>query len=152
MKIFLPYEKISKISDSARALLSPQTCSVRAPARIIGLIASSFRAVLPTKLHDRSLGHLKLQTLKASNNNFNATMSLTTAVCSDLLWRAQSGHLHNSISLRQAVHIVSLTTTDASKSDWGEVFEGQHTCGRRTPPEVSMHINYLELLAIFFAL
>ena len=70
MKIFLPYEKISKISDSARALLSPQTCSVRALARNIGLIASSFWAVLPTKLHYRSLGHLKLQTLKASNSNF----------------------------------------------------------------------------------
>ena len=117
---------------------------------MIGLIVSSFRAVLPAKLHYRSLEHLKQQTLKVSHGNFDVTLSLTSAVRSDLLWWAPSGNLHNGVSLRKPVHIVSLTT-DASKSGWRAQFDGQHTSGRWTLPEACMHINYLELLAVFFA-
>ena len=147
MWILLPLEKMSKISDSARAILSSRTCSVRALARMIGLIVSSFRSVLTAILRYRSLEHLKLQTLEVSHGNFDVTLSLTPAVRCDL-W-AHSGHLHNGVSLRKPVHIVSFTT-DASI--WlGAIFEVQHTSGRWTPPEACMHINYLELLAVFFA-
>ena len=75
-------------------------------------------------------------------------MSLTPAVFSDLLWWAQSGHLHNGSPLWKPVHVVSFTT-DASKSGCRAVIESQHTSGRWTPPEAGMHINYLELLAVF---
>ena len=89
MRISLPFEKTSKISDSARAIISPRTCSVRALARIIGLIVSSFRAVLPAKLHYRSLERLKLQTLKVSHGNFDVTLSLAAVVptcCGGHIW------------------------------------------------------------------
>lgn len=131
MRISLPFEKMSKISDSARAIISPRTCSVRALARMIGLIVSSFRAVLPAKLHYRSLEHLKLQTLKVSHGNFDITLSLAPAVPT-----CCGGHIRVTCimkSLRIPVHIVSLTT-DASKSGWGAVSKGQRTSGRWTPP------------------
>ena len=148
MRISLPLEKMSKISDLARNILSSRTCSVRTLVRMIGLIVSPFRVVLQAKIHYGSLEHLKLQTFKVSHGNFGITLSLTPAVRSYLLWWVHSGHLKNGVSLRKPIHIVSFTS-DASISGWATVFEGQHIRGRWIPPEACMHINYLELLAIF---
>ena len=47
----------------------------------------------------------------------------------------------------------SLTiSTDASKIGWGGVFEEMTCGGHWTPQEAEEHINYLELMAVFFSL
>ena len=42
--------------------------------------------------------------------------------------------------------------TDASSLGWGGVLDNIHIGGRWTPSEATHHINYLEMLAVFFAL
>ena len=66
MKISLPEEKLAKISMFATDLLTRKACLIRELARLTGMIVSSCRAVLPSKLHYRSLERLKIASL-ASN-------------------------------------------------------------------------------------
>ena len=73
-KISLPPDKLFIFSDSAKDLLARHQCSLREVARFIGLAISSFRAVLPAKLHFRSLERFKIACLKQNNNNFDATV------------------------------------------------------------------------------
>lgn len=58
----------------------------------------------------------------------------------------QSGVPLGGVSLRKVV------TTDASLGGWGAVFQGRSVNGRWTPRLRKLHINMLELMAVFLAL
>ena len=45
-----------------------------------------------------------------------------------------------------------IINTDASQQGWGAVLEHNQTGGRWKKEEIEKHINYLEMLAIFYAL
>jgi hypothetical protein len=75
----------AEISD----LLTRKVCPLCDVTRISGLIVSSFRAVLPSKLHYRALEHLKIASLENKyNNHYNRPRSvvLTAEARSDLHW------------------------------------------------------------------
>ena len=59
MRISLPIDKITRISKFANDLLVQKHCTVRILAKMIGLVVSSFKAVLPARLHYWALEHLK---------------------------------------------------------------------------------------------
>jgi hypothetical protein len=74
----LPVEKMAKISAFAADLLTRKVCPICDVTRISGLIVSSFRAVLPSKLHCRALEHLKIASLeKKYNNHYDRSVVLT---------------------------------------------------------------------------
>ena len=76
--ISLPVEKMAKISAFAADLLTRKICPICDVTRISGLIASSFRAVLPSKLHYRALEHLKIASLENKyNNHYDRNVVLT---------------------------------------------------------------------------
>ena len=76
--ISLSVEKMAKISAFAADLLTRKVCPICDVTRISGLIVSSFRAVLPSKLHYRALERLKIASLeKKYNNNYDRSVFLT---------------------------------------------------------------------------
>ena len=58
-------------------------------------------------------------------------------------WNGRSLIAHNSSF---TIH------TDASKTGWGAVYNGVRTGGPWSPEERTMHVNCLELLAVFLAM
>ena len=151
MKISLPEEKLAKISMFATDLLTRKACLIRELARLTGMIVSSFRAVLPSKLHYRSLERLKIASLASNNNDYNKSALLNAEARSDLNWWAIHASHNNGAFLQKSSDVVTITT-DASRSGWGAHCHDLHTQGLWSADELGRHINYLELLAVLFAL
>lgn len=150
MMVFLPKEKQETIKRECQSLCSRQNSSIREVARVIGLIVSSFSAVDYGKLFYRSLEKEKIKALKISRGNFDASMAVTAEMKQDLTWWIENINSQYRIISRGPPDIT--IQTDASLSGWGAVFDLEKIGGRWSEYEQEKHINYLEMLAIWFAL
>ena len=101
MRISLPQDKVARISSFANALFVRKHCSVRVLAQMIGLIVSSFKAILPARLHYRAMERLKLSALAANNNDFDANVVFSPGALHDLRWWATIAHCHNGVSIKK---------------------------------------------------
>ncbi|XP_053389192.1 uncharacterized protein LOC128552195 [Mercenaria mercenaria] len=150
--VFLPEDKILKILKTADYLLSKTKIKIRDLSAFIGLLINAFHAVLEAPLHYRTLERFKVRALKISPD-FDSLVELGKNEKQEILWWKQNIHAKNGKKIRQKP--VSLwILSDASNIGFGSSClqkEGK-TGGRWTTYEAQNHINYLELLAIFFAL
>ena len=123
-----------KGSQSARSVqISPGgESNLTTPSRS----ASGFPRVLSTSSVVSSLA------LQASTELFNPTSSVEQGVV--------SGHVNGSPIHPPATEMV--ITSDASKMGWGATFGNLSTNGRWSKQESDLHINVLELKAIFSAI
>ena len=102
---------MAKISAFAADLLTRKVCPICDVTRISGLILSSFRAVLPSKLHYRALGleHLKIASLeKKYNNHYDRSVFHTAEARSDLHWLVVNATNENGVFLHKLQDIVSI--------------------------------------------
>ena len=144
-------EKSSLVPKQVTTYIGYLLRPIRAIARMVRLIISSFQAVLPSKLHYRSLEQLKIVALDWNNNDYDKGVVLTAEPRSDIRWWVVAGPNQNGVSLQKSKDIVSITT-DAPKSSWGAHCNELKTSGNWSNEETGMHINYIELLAVLFAL
>ena len=77
-------------------------------------------------------------------------MSITQTMKTDLNWWFKNIHTQKRYFGTENPQIV--LQTDASFSGWGAVLSDVKTGGRWNSSEMENHINYLELLAIYYAL
>ena len=150
MKVFPTAEKIQKIKASCLELLHSPTPSIRQVASVLGLLISNFPAAQFGPLHFRDLDMDKTEALKQNKGNFDRPMKLSITSCADLHWWINSADsLFKPIALNQPD---ATLFTDASSQGWGGVLGEQRSGGHWTALEATHHINYLEMLAVFFAL
>ena len=148
MTVYPTSEKIEKIIHTCQGLLQSPHPTIREVASTLGLPISNFPAAKLGPLHFRSLDMDKTEALRLNKGNFVEFMQLSELSRSDLQWWVNSARsLHNLISLTQPE--ITLYT-DASKEGWGIVLNNVKIEGHWTPEEASNHINYLEMLAVFF--
>ena len=150
--VFLPEEKVQKIKNMANFLFSEKIVVVRDLASFIGLVINAFHAVLESPLHYRPLERDKIRGL-GEFMNFNQKVSLSPESLQELSWWIENIERKNGKSIRQQKSIV-LIQTDASLQGWGAYHKNNKNSigGRWSLAESNNHINYLELLAIFYAL
>ena len=124
--------------------------SIREVAKVIGLMVASFSAVEFGPLFYRNLEKEKSKALKMNRGDFDEKMSVTLLMCQDLDWWIENVPT----AFRKISHgsPIKVITTDASNSGWGSRCDGEKIGGRWSYDEMEYHINYLELLAIFYAL
>ncbi|MCG7875172.1 MAG: reverse transcriptase domain-containing protein [Candidatus Thiodiazotropha endolucinida] len=153
--VFLTDEKITKIFNLAKFLLEKEVIVVRQLASFIGLIINAFFAILDAPLHYRCLERDKLKGLGDSEcpDAFDNTMILSTDSKYELQWWMDNVSQKNGKRIRPK-KVDLICRTDASFLGWGafEVHSYRHANGRWNMEELEYSINYLELLAIFYAL
>ncbi|KAL0199690.1 hypothetical protein M9458_002877, partial [Cirrhinus mrigala] len=125
--------------------------SFRTCLRLLGMMASSLSVVPLGLLKMRSFQHWVAARHLCPRRHLARKVRITTACVMALhQWRNpcvfRTGVLLGSVSLRKVV------TTDASLTGWGAVFQGRSINGRWTPQFRRLHINMLELMAVFLAL
>lgn len=151
-KVFLPEAKVTKILNMARLLLSKERVIVPDLASFIGLVINAFYAILEAPLYYRSLERDKIAGLGISRD-FDRLTQLSESSRSELQWWIENVKSKNGkpIRLRKATVLLQ---TDASLLGWGAYHKNSETSigGRWSVYEAENHINYLELLAIFYAL
>lgn len=149
-RVFPTADKIKKIKASCLELLHSPSPSIRQVASVLGLLISNFPAAQFGPLHFRYLDMDKTEALKQNQGNFDRPMKLSKTLCADLHWWINSADsLFKPIALNQPD---ATLFTDASSQGWGGVLGEQKSGGHWTALEASHHINYLETLAVFFAL
>jgi hypothetical protein len=101
-------------------------------------------------IHTRYLELDKTSALLNSNGNYNSTMSLSELAKEELNWWVKALPVaQNSIRLDDFEYCM---TTDASPTGWGASHGEKVTRGYWSQDERELHINTLELLAIFNSL
>ena len=150
-KVFLPEEKIQKILKFCTEILNSENLTIRVVARLIGLFTSAKYAIRLAPLFYRYLNRDKVHALNVSNDNFDAKISLSVEAITEVKWWENNIVIKNGKDIRPG-KISNYIETDASKIGWGALFEGTTTGGRWTEQESLLHINLLELKAVYFAL
>ncbi|XP_068749421.1 uncharacterized protein [Montipora capricornis] len=150
MCVRLTPEKAAKLKKAATDLLQSKKPIIRKVAQCLGYIVSSFPGSAYGPLHYRSLEYDKTTALNFSKGDFDATMEISAQRRDELVWWADSIETaYNPISKGD----VNITiTSDASKMGWGAATNDLSTGGLWTAEEAREHINYLEMLAVLFAL
>ena len=150
MTVKLTPERALKLKTARLENLEATTPLIRDVARLLGLMTSSFPGVMYGALHYRALEMEKTCALKQNKGNFKWLMTLSSEAKSDIQWWIDSISVaYNPVNHGDPDIIM---TTDASLSGWGACLDGMTTGGRWNPDEATHDINYLEMLAVLFAL
>ena len=150
MIVTLPADKVEKVIGECTKLFNKQTCSLRELAKVIGILVSVFPAVEQGPMHYRNLEINKIDGLKTHKGDFDGKIKIDLEMKSDLEWWIDN--IKNQCRVIDHGNPEFVITTDASMSGWGAVCNGTKIGGRWDKEEMSHHINYLELLATFYAL
>lgn len=150
MTISLPLEKRNKIVSICMKVKSKEKMEINSVAELIGVLTSACPAVFYGQLYTRQLETEKIKALEKSNGNYMALMKLSNCARSDIQWWIKNIPL-SSRSI-QADHIDMVLTTDASMTGWGAHSNEISTKGSWSENEARLHINELELLAVYYGL
>ncbi|MCG7879447.1 MAG: reverse transcriptase domain-containing protein [Candidatus Thiodiazotropha endolucinida] len=151
-KVFLTEEKVNKILLNAVNLLQKGRIIVRELASFIGLIVNAFYAIFEAPLHYRGMERNKLQGL-GINMNYDNEMILSQESIEEIQWWVANVRSKNGKRIRP-MKALKHCRTDASFQGWGciDLDTNKFAQGRWTVVEADHSINYLELLAAFYAL
>ena len=150
MLVCLTPEKTLKLKQAATDLFNCKNPTIREVAKVLGLIVSSFPGVAYGPLHYRYLERDKTTALKTSKWNFDAKMCISSQGKEELKWWIDSIESASNPINQGEVDIT--ITSDASKQGWGAATSDSSTGGLWTAEEAKEHINFLEMLAVLFAL
>ena len=150
MLVYLTPEKALKLKQAATDLSNCKNPTIREVAKVLGLIVSSFPGVAYGPLHYRYLERDKTIALKTSKWNFDAKMCLSSEARDELMWWIDSIESASNPTTRGDVDIT--ISSDASKQGWGAATSDSSTGGLWTAEEAKEHMNFLEMLAVLFAL
>lgn len=150
LSLSLPSDKINNISKLVKKFASLPNCTIRELSQLIGILVSACPAIKYGWLYTKTLERQKFLALQ-THNNFEAKIKLPAVVLPDLLWwnhniRSSSNHMRPDAKFSLEVF------TDASRTGWGAYCNGNRINGGWKDVELSFHINYLELLAVFMGL
>lgn len=148
MNIALPEEKIEKTAKKISQFKEMQHCTIREFAGLVGTLGSSCTALKYGWVHMKNFERAEFLALKENNGNFEARMSLGNALQPDFEW--WSANIKRAIRSIEPFRAVLEISTDASRSGWGAYCDGNRTHGHWNQKEKEYHINYLELLSVFF--
>ena len=150
MTITLTQDKVEKFKRAAHDLLEKHSPRIREVAGLLGLMTSYTQAFDYAPAHVKSLENDKIQALRDSKGSFDECMTISLEGISDIHWWLQNiDNSKNHILLSPFDFILY---TDASELGWGAFSHGVSTGGRWTNEEQQLHINALELKAIYLAL
>ncbi|KAJ8977521.1 hypothetical protein NQ317_003028 [Molorchus minor] len=143
MTVSLPREKQTRMLTLLRHFSQISECTIREFAKFIGtLVMDGYTQ----KIFERQ----KYLALQQSNNNYDAKIRISKNLLNDIAWFIKT--------IPTAFHHMQITSfhlelfTDASRSGWGAFCRGKSTYGFWSTSEKEFHINYLELLALYFGL
>ena len=143
-------ERWQNLQQKILGLLSLPTCPVREFMSLIGLLTATEKQVHLGRLHMRPIQwHLK--------NNWRTPESLEKVIPiprslhPHLQWWLAEKNVLTGQPLHPLKHALQIFT-DASKEGWGAHLNEHTARGTWSLPESKLHINYLELKAVFLAL
>jgi hypothetical protein len=150
MTLRIPGNKIRDVRREASKLINKGTCTIRQLSSFIGKAIAMTAAVFPARLKVQHLQATKIQALR-SGISWEESISLNTTATEELMWWRTHLRQWNGLSWIAARPQLDVYT-DASTYGWGLVINNRSFSGTWTASQQPRHINYKELLTVFFAL
>jgi hypothetical protein len=150
LSLSLPSDKRANIVKMIKRFSLLPICTIRELSQLIGILVAACPAVKYGWLYTKTLERQKYLALKKFNN-FETKIKLPNLILPDLLWWNQN-ILSSSNPMRPDSEFGLEIFTDASRTGWGAYCNSKTVHGGWKTLELSFHINYLELLAIFMGL
>ena len=150
MVTYLSDHKKKKIYDKCQSISKKQDLKIRDVASFIGTLTSIFPANEYRPLYYRAIWKNEDDFLKANKGNFNATIDLTKNALQEIKW--WENNIFYTFKPIRKVKISKVIYADASLEGRGASYGNTPTGGAWLPDEKRLHINVLELKAIFLAL
>ncbi|CAH0549561.1 unnamed protein product [Brassicogethes aeneus] len=150
MIISLPAEKASNVLNLINNFRAKKKCSIRELSKVIGVLVSTCPAFKYGWLYTKKFERAKYLALKGAKGDYNKIINLPQSISSEFDWWAEN--IHNSGKSIESNNFQLEIFSDSSLSGWGAVCCAERVLGQWSENERSHHINYLELLAAFFAL
>lgn len=150
MKLFLPQDKMERLANKCTELARNRNRTILRVAEILGTLISACPATKYGLLYTRQLEMEKSKALFFNGGNYNAKMQISEFASQDLLW--WSSHVKNEWQYLQKRLPDLKITSDASPSGWGAEFESREARGNWAAPHLGLHINELELWAVYYGL
>lgn len=144
-------KKIEKVSEKISNLIKGVWVGIREVASVAGLLNDVCKAVDYGLAHTKFLEMDKITGLRrAGARQFDGVMTISDKARSDLTWWLDNIKWR-SRKIRASAPRLTLTT-DASTLGWGAVWMENRTGGRWSQEEALLHINVLELRAVWLGL
>ena len=153
MRIYVSEDKLGNLKQKLIGLYRPRI-TIRDISSAIGTIISILPAFTYGKLHYRRLEKCKMDSLQASNGNFDVYCTLTPGAHEDIEYWLNTADQEHGMMIDDPVPTHTIFT-DASLSMWGVCFGDIRIGENWTNDELHIadsNINILELLAIKHAL
>jgi len=150
MKLYLPDEKVNRVKDKCRQVLSAKSVTIQLVSELAGTLVSSCSATRYGLLYTRSLEIDKTRALSTNSGNYSKIMSISNQSRCDLEWWVKSIDKEWQF-LQKPAHSIMITS-DASPTGWGAHCGRSEARGQWALEQTKLHINVLELLAVFYAL
>lgn len=148
--ISLPQEKRQNIAQMIQKFSKLPKCTIREFAQLIGVLIAACPAARYGFLYTKILERHKFLALQRHNDNYEAKIVLPSSILEDLNWWRDN--IFTTFCPMRTLQYKKEIFTDASRTGWGAVCDGQKINGKWKLAELEHHINYLELLAAFLGL
>ena len=143
-------DRWQSLQDKIQALLVLPACPVRQFMSLIGLLTATEKQVHLGRLHMRPIQwHLKNSWRVPES--LEKIIPLPRSLHPHLRWWLEEDNVLQGQPLHPVRHALQIFT-DASKEGWGAHLDEFTARGSWSVPETKLHINYLELKAVFLAL
>jgi hypothetical protein len=150
MLMKLPKKKIKSLIRDCQKAKQLIEMPIRKLASLIGKIIATMNAIFPARLYSRAL--LRDKNLALKKKGWNGSVTLSEDSLLQLDWWIKKLPDCNGKSLIPE-NPTAILYTDASNTGWGASLEqGQTIHGHWNLQERELHINHLEMKAIYFAL
>lgn len=150
-KAYPSEERTQKIKELADRLRGKRSTSVRTYKSLLGMISSCIPLVPNCRLRMRPLQELLDNQWIQANGSFEDQITINPQIRQALSWWSIRNNLVQGLTFeRQAPSYVM--TSDASLNGWGAHLQELEIQGHWTEQETKLHINMLELKAVFLGL
>lgn len=123
---------------------------IRKFAEFLGVLAAACPAVAYGFIHCKLLERQKFLALKFNGGNYEGKILIVDSMLKDLNWWKLNAVIGRN-PIKTQVYAIEIFS-DASLSGWGSYCNNLRASGFWNKQERKNHINYLELLAAFFAI
>ena len=147
-RAFLPQERAIKLYNAIQQFRPHALVTVHHAQRLLGLMASTTSVIQHACLKIWSLQVWYLSLFNPISDSPMKLLRVTPELAAQLEWWNTPHHLFISRPFAPLQFTMQITT-DASPTGWGAHCNGLHIHAVWSPSEKHLHINNLELLAIF---
>ena len=142
--------KKQQIVNMTNSFQEGKAYKIRDFAKLLGVLTAACPAVAYSPTFCKRLERQKFLALMLNDNDYEGKIFIKHTMTEDLLWWQKNALIgKNPIRTHEFVMEIS---SDASLTGWGAFCNGVSTHGLWTEKEKRFSINYLELLAAFFAI